>query len=119
MRLRAITGARILFRLIPMFLRIVSSKSLLSLSKINKFPSSKPTGMALPRISGISKINLFIATAIVYSPATVLLIILKRISGDIHTTMKRIIPTRVAANICFRMYLSRSFIIYNSKSSPR
>lgn len=53
-KLNTSTGLIILQKDKPTALNIVSSESLLNLSKVKSVPRSKPTGNALPRIFGSS-----------------------------------------------------------------
>ena len=85
---------------------MVNSLSLLSLSNVKSVPKSRPTGKAFPKILGSSYVKISMAVFMPYSPARVLLIVFKSISGAIHTTVKSKIDTNAAKNTCVKIYLS-------------
>ena len=106
-------GAIILLKDIPTARKMVNSESLLNLSKVNSVPNNNPIGKAFPSIYGISQTKIRIPVLTVVSPFKICLITFKRISGAIHTIVKRSIATKVAPTICLKIYLSYMVIFLN------
>ena len=100
------TGLKILENDIPTARKIVSSESLLSLSKVNNEPSNKPTGKAFPKILGNSQTKISIPVFGEISPDKILLITFNNISGAIQTIVNKSIDIQVVNNICLKIYLS-------------
>ena len=106
-----ITGSIILLKDKPIPLNMLNSEFLDNLSKVKIEPNKIPTGKAFAKTFGISSTNFIQASMIVISPANTFLIILNKVSGAIHTIIKRIIQTNVAPKTWLRINLSSKLIL--------